>query len=322
MAKLKIFISSTYYDLKHVRSNIEHFIEDMGYDAILSEKGTIAYNPKIPLDKSCYEEAALSDMFVLIIGGRYGSAISEQKVNLKDDFYERYESVTKKEFEAANKKEIPCYVLVEKSVYTEYETFKRNKNNTKIDYAHVDSINIFHFLDHIVKLPKNNPIHQFDKSQEIENWLKKQWAGLFRNLIAQKSQHEEIKSLASQVETLSNLNKTLKNYLEDIISKISKVDEDKDIIKEEQERINEFNLLKEFEKFELISDLKGYNVSPTEAFSLYKKSGTLKELTDGLETISGGAILGTDLLNYWKDDPNIMKEINVIRKLTNKPKVK
>lgn len=39
MARPRIFVSSTHYDLKHLRSSLENFIESLGFDAILSEKG-------------------------------------------------------------------------------------------------------------------------------------------------------------------------------------------------------------------------------------------------------------------------------------------
>jgi hypothetical protein len=76
MAKPRIFVSSTYYDLRHLRSSLENFIESFGFEAILSEKGDIAYLPDTPLDESCYREARSADTFVLIIGGRYGSEAS------------------------------------------------------------------------------------------------------------------------------------------------------------------------------------------------------------------------------------------------------
>jgi hypothetical protein len=36
MAKPRVFVSSTYYDLKHLRSAIEAFIDSLGYEPILS----------------------------------------------------------------------------------------------------------------------------------------------------------------------------------------------------------------------------------------------------------------------------------------------
>ena len=73
MAKPRIFVSSTYYDLKHLRSSLEDFIESLGYEPILSEKGDISFTPDTPLDDSCYREARNADIFILIIGGRYGT---------------------------------------------------------------------------------------------------------------------------------------------------------------------------------------------------------------------------------------------------------
>ena len=41
MAKPRIFISSTFYDLRQIRSELDLFIQTLGYDTILSEKGNI-----------------------------------------------------------------------------------------------------------------------------------------------------------------------------------------------------------------------------------------------------------------------------------------
>jgi len=39
MARPKVFVSSTFYDLKQIRADLEHFIREMGYDAVLHERG-------------------------------------------------------------------------------------------------------------------------------------------------------------------------------------------------------------------------------------------------------------------------------------------
>jgi len=43
MAKPRVFISSTYYDLKHIRADIDRFIKDQGFEPVLNEKGNIPY---------------------------------------------------------------------------------------------------------------------------------------------------------------------------------------------------------------------------------------------------------------------------------------
>ncbi|MDD5703557.1 MAG: DUF4062 domain-containing protein [Dehalococcoidales bacterium] len=169
MARPRIFVSSTFYDLKHIRTSLEGFIKGLGYEPVLSEKGSIAYDPAMPLDESCYRETKTCDIFVLIIGGRYGSETSSEKKQLKKDFYERYESITKKEYESACGRDLPTYILVDRAVFVEYETFKRNRENTSIDYAHVYSINIFYMIDHIINRARNNPLYQFERLIDIEN---------------------------------------------------------------------------------------------------------------------------------------------------------
>ena len=118
MARPRVFVSSTYYDLKHLRSSVNNFIDSLGFDSILSEKGDIAYSPDIPLDESCYREVSTSDIFFLIIGGRYGSPVSSEKKAPSRSFLETYDSVTKKEYDSAFSRDIPIYILIEQNVYS------------------------------------------------------------------------------------------------------------------------------------------------------------------------------------------------------------
>jgi hypothetical protein len=43
MAKPRVFISSTYYDLKNVRADLERFVRDKGFDPVLHERGNVPY---------------------------------------------------------------------------------------------------------------------------------------------------------------------------------------------------------------------------------------------------------------------------------------
>jgi hypothetical protein len=112
LAKPRVFISSTYYDLKYVRSSLELFIDSLGFDSVLSEHGDVAYAPDKALDESCYREVQNCDIYVLIIGGRYGSEVSDSKNDKEKSFFVAYESVTKTEYRAAVEKDIPIYIMI------------------------------------------------------------------------------------------------------------------------------------------------------------------------------------------------------------------
>lgn len=238
MARPRIFVSSTYYDLKHVRSSLDLFIESLGYDSVLSEKGDIAYTHDRPLDESCYREAEGADIFVIIVGGRYGSEVSSTSKKPSRSFFDRYESITKKEYESAVMRDVPIYILIEAGVYSEYQTFLRNKDNTKINYAHVDSVNVFHLIEDILGKPRNNPINTFERFSDMESWLREQWAGLFRELLSRQSQQQQFMALTTQVSGLKEINETLKKYLEAVMTGATPDDSNK-LIESEEKRLDE-----------------------------------------------------------------------------------
>jgi len=244
MAKPRIFVSSTYFDLKHIRSSLDLFIDSLGYESILSEKGDIAYSPDIPLDESCYREVENVDIFILLIGPRYGSEASSEEKKEGHTFFERYESITKKEYETALSNDVSSYILIETNVYAEYKTYLRNKDNKSMNYAHVESVNIFRFIEEILSKPRNNPIFTFERYAQIEEWLKSQWAGLFRELLRRKSSQSQLTTLTAEVSGLQEVNKTLKTYLEALMSGVPKTETDK-LIQTEEKRLKDFDLKKE-----------------------------------------------------------------------------
>jgi hypothetical protein len=249
MARPRVFVSSTYYDLKHLRSSIENFIDGLGYEPVLSEKDNIAFIPDVPLDDSCYREVRTSDIYVLIIGGRYGSEISSARSNTakSKSFFERYESITKHEYLSALERNIPTYVLVDAAVDAEYQTFLKNESNTAINYAHVDSVNVFVLIKEIRQRGQNNPIKLFSRYAEIEAWLREQWAGFFRELILRMSTTQQIQHIDKKIEELSETTETLKRYLEEVVASVAKQKTDAtDIIAQENQRLKQAKQEAEF----------------------------------------------------------------------------
>ena len=100
-----VMISSTYYDLRQVRADLEQFLtRDLGYQALLSEFPSFPVDPDKTTIENCRARVEQNaDILVLVIGGRYGS------VDAPSD-----KSVTNLEYLAARAKGIPIYAFVEK----------------------------------------------------------------------------------------------------------------------------------------------------------------------------------------------------------------
>ncbi len=218
MARPRVFVSSTFYDLKHLRATLDRFIAALGFEAILFENGDIPYAEGKPLDQSCYSEVKNADIFVLIIGGRYGSRVSPPKGN--EALPEEVISITREEFRRASARGIPVYVLVENAVHAELDTFRRNRGNADVKYAHVDSVYVFEFLEEILGQAK--PVYAFSRPQDVEEWLRAQWAGRFRDLIQASVEQRVVEDVAVQIGALRETTETLKTYLEHVVRKISR----------------------------------------------------------------------------------------------------
>jgi hypothetical protein len=274
MAKPRIFISSTYYDLKHVRASLESFVSDMGYESVLFESGDIYFDPAKELDESCNKEIKSCHMLILIIGGRYGSPESstQLKQNKSQEQYAFYNSITKNEYLTAVRDNKPVMVFVDSGVFYEYQTYKKNKDNTTIKYAHVDNVSIFNLLDEIIN-SSSHFVKTFEKIRDITTWLKEQWASMFCDYLQTKSQQIQISNLSEQLTSLSDISKTLKNYSEKMILSNDKISGEEII-----EQANTLLKSKSFDRFksndliEYCLELKKNTKSAEELYEIFKVS--------------------------------------------------
>ena len=101
MAIPKVFISSTYYDLKQERDNIARFIKDLGYEPIMHERAGVTYTQNEPLEKDCYNEIENCEILVCIIGNHFGSQ------SLGNDY-----SITMNELKSAMKDRKKIFIFI------------------------------------------------------------------------------------------------------------------------------------------------------------------------------------------------------------------
>jgi len=231
----RVFISSTYYDLKHVRERLETFIENYGFEPILFESDKVTYQHGKPIDQSAYYEVELCHIMVLIIGGRYGSPSSQENIREERKIYdEEFVSITRKEFETAMKKNMPILIFLDKNVNSDYETYKENqdffddlyssqsKEKKKFKFAHVDHVNIFKFIDVV----KTLPVKTFEKVEEIEAYIKNQLSGLFYLYLESLKKKSEDNKILDTISELNNvtlrMNEMLTSVGKEILGKDKK----------------------------------------------------------------------------------------------------
>ncbi|MCJ7425040.1 DUF4062 domain-containing protein [Candidatus Bathyarchaeota archaeon] len=198
MAIPRVFLSSTCYDLRYIRENLKFFIKNMGFEPVLSEEGNVYYDPSKHVQDSCLAEVPNCQMFVLIIGGRFGSKYKDKP-----------ESIVNYEYREAVDKKIPIFAMVEQQVHAEYRVYQKNKENknvdaSKITYPGVDSTRIFDFMEEVQNKSVNNALVPFYDFNELESYLKLQWAGMIFSFLTQKSESERVSSTLEALTAMSN----------------------------------------------------------------------------------------------------------------------
>jgi len=201
MAKPRVFISSTFYDLRQVRADLEHFAREIGFEPVLHERGSIPYGSEKKLEEYAYQEVGHSDLLVAIVGGRFGSPSIQTPYSIS-------QSELKKALELGK----PVHIFVERSVHSEYNTYTHNKARADIEYHYVDNTKVFEFIEELYALPNNNPISTFETSSDITMYLRDQWAGLFQRFLQEQRLRQEFSILEGMQSTMTTLNQ-LVNFL-------------------------------------------------------------------------------------------------------------
>jgi hypothetical protein len=235
MAKLRVFVSSTCYDLGTVRSELRPFIANMGYEPVMSDFSDVLYDPKLHTHESCLKEIPNCDMVVLIIGGRFGGKIvkaaldrinfdSLSGVSKKPEFLDDTSaiSITQAEVLQAIESDVPVFAFVDSHVLHDHALYEKNKGRVKIiggeefhvtDELEYPSINkpetaryIFEFINFLRGRLKNNGLTEFTRLDDIRAALLGQWSQLFQHLLNHARVHRrDEKTYATFAESLADL---------------------------------------------------------------------------------------------------------------------
>jgi len=235
MALLKVFVSSTCYDLGMVRAELRNFISNLGHEPVMSDYNDILFDPKDHTHESCIKEIPNSDAVILIIGSRFGgkaipkaiSGVDIEKMKIISKHSKMLDnpeniSITQLEILKAIDANIPIFTFVDTRVLHDHLFYEKNKDKGIIDSIEFPSIErkdtavyIFEFINFLRFRSKNNSISEFSKISDIEEFLKKQWSALLQRLLFEQRGHK------NELKRIQNLSEELKDIKSLVLSSIS-----------------------------------------------------------------------------------------------------
>ncbi len=235
MALLKVFISSTCYDLGMVRAELRNFIINLGHEPIMSDYNDVLFDPKGHTHESCIKEIPNSDAVVVIIGSRFGGNAIPKAISSVDlerlkglskgsKMFDNPEniSITQLEILKAIDSNIPIFTFVDSRVLHDHLFYEKNKDKGIIDTIEFPSIEkkesaiyIFEFINFLRFRSKNNSISEFNKISDIEEILKKQWSALLQRLLFEQRSHK------NENKKIENVSEELKDIKSLILSSIT-----------------------------------------------------------------------------------------------------
>lgn len=164
-----VMVSSTFFDLREVRRQIQKMAEDdLGYRVLISESPTFPIEPDAAAIDNCRKRVEHdADILVLVIGSRYGSVEAKSG-----------KSVTSIEYLAARAKAIPIYVFIERRVLTLADArLAVPEADRRAFSATVDNASLFDLVDRIRSVDKAW-VNGFDIADDITSALRVQFAYL------------------------------------------------------------------------------------------------------------------------------------------------
>ena len=188
MAVPRVFISSTYYDLKQVRNIVGTFISGLGYEPVMHERADVAYSQSVPLENDCYNEVTGCDIIVCIIGNHFGSQSSDNDL-----------SITMNEVMTAIKEKKKVYIFISNDVYVENRTYIQNKDTGTFKSAYTDNIKIHEFMDILAFIKNkvgdpNDEIRKYVRRINVKNSVKVQTLILRKELFDTNGTIQDIRN--------------------------------------------------------------------------------------------------------------------------------
>ncbi|HCA5722878.1 MULTISPECIES: DUF4062 domain-containing protein [Acinetobacter calcoaceticus/baumannii complex] len=336
MSGLKIFISSTCYDLFEERAQVRNLLLNLGHDPILSDHNDVHYDHHEHTHVSCIRQISNADMVILLVGSRYGGvaiddALKEinldiiqdrlnSKIKLKDLIEEMQErtqksakaseadstikkirygfSITHFEILRAIQEDIPIYAFVKDKVWNFNELYTFNKD--KIEDLTIPSIEKNHskYLFEFIEILKNRKYG--NSIQSYSNYLDIEQA-------LKKQLAEKLKTLMDERKNLRKESAAQQDYINKLTDRF---DDLKEAILSVLPKGNERVVAKGVIKFRKLISSLSYMISKVETDIaninevIITSNFSLEEIITTNLNIS--KIISTDINDNFKDLFNII----------------
>ena len=153
---MRVFVSSTYYDLIDVRAELSDQLTDLGIVPVLSDDKLSEFRvqPDTNSIETCLVNLETCDEVIVILSKRYGGNLTG---------YDGI-SATHLEYRRAMKLKLPIHFYVRDRLEADYSIWKRNQRSEDLKYSWVDEHNLrlFDFLDERKKLAETDVPNWFD----------------------------------------------------------------------------------------------------------------------------------------------------------------
>jgi len=196
--KWRVSVISTDYDLHDLRSEVERFLDEVGFSVAAFETPDFPFYPGVDSHKACILELQRSDIVILVIDKSYGSLYRGKGP----------ESITMKEFleaKARGKIIIPCVrertyqiakdfldslkQLMEKKGFSQEQALKEIP-----EPRYVESWKVLEFIDRLRSAHEDDFMIRFDDSKDLIEKLRGRLRGLTRH-ICHRVIKEQVKSV-------------------------------------------------------------------------------------------------------------------------------
>ncbi len=186
----------------------------------MSDKGDIFYHPDLHTHESCLSEVSNCQLFILIIGGRFGGKYKVDPTK----------SITNAEYNAARETGIPVFTFVKEGVIADHHVYQKNKGKkfaSEIDYPSIEhqeyAENIFTFIDTVRGADVNNGFFGFKYARDLHECLRKQWAGMFFEFLSHRSVSNQLKSTNESIANLSVASKKIEALIKNVYRQVDEV---------------------------------------------------------------------------------------------------